>query len=48
MLPSHSQDTAAIYKSIEQVLLNIIKFKNVFNKQTNNLWEIITVLLLLI
>lgn len=40
MLPLHSQDTAAIYKYIEQVLPNIIKFGNVFNKQTGKNREI--------
>lgn len=48
MLPSHSQNTAAIYISIEQVIPNIIKFGNVFNKQTGKSREINNVLLLLI
>lgn len=41
MLPLHSQDTAAIYINIEQALPSIIKFGNVFNKQTGRAREMI-------
>jgi len=41
MLPSHSQDTAAIYKHIEQALPYKFKYGNVFNKQTGKTWETI-------
>lgn len=48
MLPLHSQDTAAIYINIEQALPSIIKFGNVFNKQTGRAREMIKKLKLLI
>lgn len=48
MLPSHSQNTAAIYISIEQVIPTKIKIGNVFNKQTGKAREINNILILLI
>lgn len=48
MLPLHSQNTAAIYISIEQVILTIIKVRNVFNKQTGKIRELTNIIKLLI